>query len=224
MFPKHVTEVSMKMIKIVVSSFVLLTSVQIFSDSFNQDPNKMDFDRLLAKLNRTDQDYSDKFFTKVSSVENQNKDNLNSNEKNSNPIAQGNDNPNQLNQPISQGTQQQMTQGYNNQNYIQDPRGVNANKQIEAGDWAEQMRVKQTENYPSNSQNYQTYPTNPQSYQTSPQSYPTNPQSHQTSPQSYQTYPQSYSRPQGDTNQIYQHQSYMNQSQQNTAPNNYWGY
>lgn len=53
------------------------------------------------------------------------------------------------NQPYSQGNQsQQMNSGYNSQSiYFQNPRDVNANKQLEAADWSEQMKVR-TESSP----------------------------------------------------------------------------
>lgn len=129
-------EVSMKMIKILISSLVLITTI-----------HNMDQGKLLAKHDRTDQDYSDKHFTPLSYVENPHQDGTNT----------SNDGYNNNNNPYASGTQHQTNQGYNNQNYT--PRDVNANKQLEAADWAEQMKVRDGGNYPSNAQYYYQTPS-----------------------------------------------------------------
>lgn len=148
---------------------------------------------LAAKVNRTDEDYFDKFFANNTCTQNdqnqyphnpQQQDYYSTQNPYSNQFAQNNSSwayqgyrpPNSeylsyyqshynqpysqaqyfqsysqahYYQPYSQENQLSQVESYNsNQNkYFQDSRSVNANKQMEAEDWAERMKV-QSENSP----------------------------------------------------------------------------
>lgn len=164
----------MKILKLILSSFVMFSSIQIFAEISNlfEFQNTIELDRVLAKVSRTDQDYSDKYFTGLSfhydpEKQLQDKEYYEGNRSQAyNGWTQEQINDyyaryGYSNQGNAQWTQQQLNDyyaryGYQNSNFgnngytsyndtyytFESPRDGAANRQIETDDWGQQMKAR----------------------------------------------------------------------------------